>query len=1185
MEELPRVQVGAMGEKTGSSANDLTPPGSRMKTIITTAEADLDSDNWKTCSLYELLGICTDATPQNIRQAYLKKAKEWHPDKITDNAITSSEKDTVTERFQRLHHAYHTLIEPTFRRDYDWKNNYRDTTSTQVCQCYFETEPESSQNNIVVSEIITQVNTCSVTVIVQLGTANIWKEFIEAHYNARFKELMPGDITRGLFLKTVHVTNEGDSLGTVAITLYPQKHKMLIQGSSYQLWIDETMPKIASKVKPQIMSHPNSEQPSNLKRNPRPIREKRKTRQSIVTSTAKGQCCSFCSSYLSEDDEIYCCAYCPDAYHLDCHTNMPLPPCEYEDGGLVNMCRKCAMRIVQHTKGSPNLLNTDSSGDSKMSSSETEDFEQQNTCMAAKIAGTAPTDNREIDSGVGALESCTEKNDVTAESKKMNTLESVRPNESVDIPKLSDGTEIDPGNSASKPCNNAIMNGDKIGQFNTKACESVKENESIENSNSLNDNKIGQLNTKAYESVKENESIGNSDSLNENNMNKKDKKSEIEIQEDIHSSDINYDSETQSESGDGKQTKSTKSKSAYCKKRISTRKPKTSRVGNSVDSRILLLQRRVVDMEKSISQTPKCICNSLVNQLRDFQQGILEVLKPPDVSGESADALITAKENLKKKTQDVTTLNNKLSEKNKKIQELNDKVKQLEIENGSLISRLRATEDNKSSMEVNVSAKLQNIETILTSGKCSEIITNPGGKQDNNTPVSGEDFCKESSGPEGENNVEQTVTDKVEVLDQHQTNRTYDEPGTSKHQRSPKTKYNVPTENKFSVLSDVNESGNAVEQLARKQTVQQNVFVIADSHGRNIRPERMYSKKISASVKTLRHKTINDASEYVDKINIQSQVLAYVIGSNDLTHKSAEDAAESCKKLVQKSIRLFKNTEIVLYEVPPRKSPIIWRGYEERRKRFNQIMEHYCSVTKKLHWAPCSISCDQIQDDQVHLKPGEERTLVSDLKAIINPLVGLKSYKQYNNSNLNTSTETETPQSIEVIARGSGTNSIRYKMPHLQPNNRHERMGQTTGYQYNSDSVYRRKPYHREDMSNFNHQVENQNTHSAAYEPNNTNNEHGSNATPSMVQPMHLTHTNGSNATHSMVQLTYPPRTNGSNATYSMVQPMHPPHTNGTHSMVQPMYPPHTTKLYNDNMHHYQAAQALNFLAKIIGMA
>ena len=90
---------------------------------------------------------------------------------------------------------------------------------------------------------ITQVNISSVTIIIQQSTESAWKEIIESKYNMVFKELVSGYNTRGLFSQTLHLTNEGENLGTGAITLCPQKHKMHIQGtcSSYQMWIVETM--------------------------------------------------------------------------------------------------------------------------------------------------------------------------------------------------------------------------------------------------------------------------------------------------------------------------------------------------------------------------------------------------------------------------------------------------------------------------------------------------------------------------------------------------------------------------------------------------------------------------------------------------------------------------------------------------------------------------------------------------------------------------------------------------------------------------------------------------------------------------------------------------------------------------------------------------------------------------------
>ena len=62
---------------------------------------------------YKLLGIDPKADRQTVKQAYLAKVKEWHPDKNPDRRPEAEEKTKV------LNQAYHTLGDPERRKNYD----------------------------------------------------------------------------------------------------------------------------------------------------------------------------------------------------------------------------------------------------------------------------------------------------------------------------------------------------------------------------------------------------------------------------------------------------------------------------------------------------------------------------------------------------------------------------------------------------------------------------------------------------------------------------------------------------------------------------------------------------------------------------------------------------------------------------------------------------------------------------------------------------------------------------------------------------------------------------------------------------------------------------------------------------------------------------------------------------------
>lgn len=71
---------------------------------------------------YELLGVDRSATEKEIKAAYRKMARKWHPDLHPAN-----EKKEAEEKFKRLNEAYEVLKDPEKRSRYDrlgsrWKN-------------------------------------------------------------------------------------------------------------------------------------------------------------------------------------------------------------------------------------------------------------------------------------------------------------------------------------------------------------------------------------------------------------------------------------------------------------------------------------------------------------------------------------------------------------------------------------------------------------------------------------------------------------------------------------------------------------------------------------------------------------------------------------------------------------------------------------------------------------------------------------------------------------------------------------------------------------------------------------------------------------------------------------------------------------------------------------------------------
>ncbi|MDA8441549.1 MAG: DnaJ domain-containing protein [Peptococcaceae bacterium] len=63
---------------------------------------------------YEILGIKRDATPKEIKTAYHKLARKWHPD-----VHSGKDKETAEEKIKQINEAYEVLSDPEKRGKYD----------------------------------------------------------------------------------------------------------------------------------------------------------------------------------------------------------------------------------------------------------------------------------------------------------------------------------------------------------------------------------------------------------------------------------------------------------------------------------------------------------------------------------------------------------------------------------------------------------------------------------------------------------------------------------------------------------------------------------------------------------------------------------------------------------------------------------------------------------------------------------------------------------------------------------------------------------------------------------------------------------------------------------------------------------------------------------------------------------
>ena len=62
---------------------------------------------------YKVLGVNKNASTDDIKKAYKKLARKWHPDKNPNNS------DEATKRFKEVSEAYQVLVDDNKRRVYD----------------------------------------------------------------------------------------------------------------------------------------------------------------------------------------------------------------------------------------------------------------------------------------------------------------------------------------------------------------------------------------------------------------------------------------------------------------------------------------------------------------------------------------------------------------------------------------------------------------------------------------------------------------------------------------------------------------------------------------------------------------------------------------------------------------------------------------------------------------------------------------------------------------------------------------------------------------------------------------------------------------------------------------------------------------------------------------------------------
>lgn len=106
---------------SGISASEISPPRSvsfrrPVSVSASCATAERTAGFAAQSSLYDVLGIRTGASGQEIKAAYRRLARVLHPDVASGSVMRES---SSAEEFIRVHAAYSTLSDPEKRANYD----------------------------------------------------------------------------------------------------------------------------------------------------------------------------------------------------------------------------------------------------------------------------------------------------------------------------------------------------------------------------------------------------------------------------------------------------------------------------------------------------------------------------------------------------------------------------------------------------------------------------------------------------------------------------------------------------------------------------------------------------------------------------------------------------------------------------------------------------------------------------------------------------------------------------------------------------------------------------------------------------------------------------------------------------------------------------------------------------------
>jgi hypothetical protein len=173
------------------------------------------------------------------------------------------------------------------------------------------------------------------------------------------------------------------------------------------------------------------------------------------------------------------------------------------------------------------------------------------------------------------------------------------------------------------------------------------------------------------------------------------------------------------------------------------------------------------------------------------------------------------------------------------------------------------------------------------------------------------------------------------------------------------------------------------------------VLIIGNSHTSMIQTKKMYRNQTMV-VHTLNDKSIRGAYDYIKTCPHRPKVVVLLVADNCVVNTSVESCVENTRHLVTRCKQTFTGATVCLSHALPRRMNMRAQSMSHAAKA-----SLYNSAIADMEVVAVSHDTLRIEEsgaflrDGVHLTPMGLATIVRNIKSVLNPLLGLKPYDQY----------------------------------------------------------------------------------------------------------------------------------------------------------------------------------------------